>query len=177
MQIFARCCGFQRVNCKPAEPKFNFKKIDLIGFRSYLIDTDWGKLANLDIDVCWNFFTKTLEEGFEKFIPKVVHRVKTQPCWLNNKCMKLIKKKYFLYKRYTQSKLHYDYQKYLETRNKTKREIRKAVKEYEKNISENCKSSSKGFWKYVNTKLKRVTGIANLTKPDNNLTTSDEEKA
>ena len=75
------------------------------------------------------------------------------------------------------SRLHYDYQKYIEIRNQTKKEIRKTVKEYEKKIAKNSKSNPKGFWKYVNCKLKRTTGIANLKKPDDTLTTSDEDKA
>ena len=91
--------------------------------------------------------------------------------------MKLIRKKYHLYKRYKFSKSHYEFQRYIEVRNEAKRQIRKAVKDYEKKISDNCKTNVKGFWKYVNSKLKRSSGISNLNKPDGNLTKDDKEKA
>lgn len=91
--------------------------------------------------------------------------------------MKLIRKKYHLYKRFTKSKLYYDYQKYIEIRNKTKQTIRKTIKEYERKVAKSSKINPKGFWKYINTKLKRVTGIANLTKNDKTLSKSDKEKA
>ena len=96
---------------------------------------------------------------------------------MSNKSMKYLKKKYTLFKRYRFSKTHYDYQKCIEARNEAKIQLRKAVKEYESKISENCKKNYKGFWKYVNSKLKRSTGISNLIKPDGSLTKSDEEKA
>ena len=51
------------------------------------------------------------------------------------------------------------------------------MKSYEKNISKNCKRNAKSFWKYVNSKLKRSTGICNLIKSDGTLTTSDKDKA
>ena len=66
---------------------------------------------------------------------------------------------------------------YIKYRNKAKSEIRKAVKNHEKNIIDKSKTNSKPFWKYVNSKLNRSTGIPNLAKPDGNLTSSDEEKA
>ena len=91
--------------------------------------------------------------------------------------MKCIKKKYELYKRYKLSFKHYDYQRYIEQRNETKRQIRKAVKEFEKKISKESKKNVKGFWKYVNNKLKRSTNICNLLKPDGSLTKSNKEKA
>ena len=57
-----------------------------------------------------------------------------------------------------------------------KKLIRNSVKEHEKNISNMSKVNVKSFWKYVNSKLKRTTGICNLIKPDGKLTTNDDEK-
>ena len=89
----------------------------------------------------------------------------------------IIRKKYTLYKRYKYSNLHYDYQNYIKARNEAKRQIKKAVREHEKKIACESKTNPKSFWKYVNTKLKRTTGINNLMKPDGTLTDSDSEKA
>ena len=86
--------------------------------------------------------------------------------------MRLLKKKYVLYKKYTHSRdyshtdIQYKYQQYIETRNNAKRELRKSVKEYERKICHESKHNAKGFWRYVNTKLKRTTGVCNLIKPE-----------
>ena len=99
------------------------------GFKNYLDEIDWSIILSLEIDEGWNFFTETLHKGFEKFVPKTNPKTnKNQPCWLNKECMKLIRKKYHLYKRFTKSKLYYDYQKYIEIRNKTNKQLEKLLK-------------------------------------------------
>ena len=160
-----------------AEPRSNFYKTDFKGLKTYLSNTDWSCLHSLNIDDAWKYFSDTLHKGFKLFVPKTKVKNKKQPFWLNKKCSKAIKNKYHFFKKYKESKLSRDYHLYTEARNKVKKEIRLAVKEHEKKISQNCKHNVKSFWKYVNTKLKRTTGVPNLKKPDKSLTTTDEEKA
>ena len=61
-------------------------------------------------------------------------------------------------------------------RHQARWESRKATKNYEKEIAHNMKNNPKLFWKYVNSKLKTWQPLLDLTKPDGNLTTWDEEK-
>ena len=131
----------------------------------------------MSTDEAWLFFKDTLHKGFELYTPKTKSKPNKKPYWLNTKCMKTIKKKYVMYKRYKSSKSHYDYQKYIESRNIAKREIKNSLKEYERKISKESKTNIKSFWKYVNNKLKRSTGISNLLKKDGTLTVDDNEKA
>ena len=161
----------------PQAPRFNYFKTDFAKFREYISSIDFSVLNQMTLEEAWNFFSKTIHTGIEKFVPLRKVKKKQQPIWMNRKAMKCIKKKYILYKRYRTSHRHYDYQKYIQIRNETKRQIRKAVKEYEKNLAKNFKIKPKHFWKYVNSKLKRPTGISNLKKPDGTLTESDKEKA
>ena len=158
-------------------PRYNFHKSIFTELREYISSVDWENINSMNIEDAWNYFKKNLHQGFEKYVPKKKKFDRKKPVWLNQKCMKSIKKKYELYKRYKFSTLHYDYQRYIEQRNETKRQIRKAVKEFEKKLSKECKKNVKGFWKYVNNKLKRSTNICNLLKPDGSLTTSNKEKA
>ena len=51
--------------------------------------------------------------------------------------------------------------------------IPQAVKAYEKNFAKQSKTNVKCFWKYVNSKLKRPTGICNLLKLDGTMTIND----
>ena len=162
-------------NKAPKNVKNNFYKTDFNGFTHFLKDIDWNKLNDMDTEQSWKCFKEILHTGFKKFVPKNKTRVKDQPAWLSNKCMKYIKKKYHLFKRFKFSNTHYDF--ILKPEMKQKRQIRQAVKDYEKKISENCKTNVKGFWKYVNSKLKRSSGISYLTKPDGSLTKDDKEKA
>ena len=161
---------------------YSFRKTDLPGFKKYLNDTDWKTLYDVSCEEATAHFENVMYEGFTKFVPKQRKSKKKQPFWHNKKTMRLLKKKYVLYKRYTHSRqykhpsMQYKYQQYIETRNKAKRELRKSVKEYERKISHESKHNAKGFWRYVNTKLKRTTGVCNLLKPDGLLTTNDQEK-
>ena len=107
-----------------------------------------------------------MSEGFEKFVPKYKTRKKQKPIWMNQKSLRKVKKKYCLYKKYLTTNSHYDYQNYIAMRNEAKRELRRSVKDYEKKISKESKKNVKGFWRYVNTKLKRSTGICNLLGKD-----------
>ena len=134
-------------------------------------------MCDMTTDEAWAFLKNILDIGIQMFTPKTKTVHKSKPFWLNNKCMKCIRKKYVMYKRYKSSNKHDDYQKYLESRNEAKRLIKKSVKEYEKRISNESKTNVKSFWKYVNSKLKRSTGISNLVKEDGNLTVDDNEKA
>ena len=163
--------------------RFCFRKTNFVGFSKYLKDTDWEKLDGASCEEATAYFENVLYEGFNKFVPKQKEQKKKQRFWLNNKAMRLIRKKYVMYKRYTHSRdysltsIQYDYQQYIETRNKAKRELRKSVKDYERKICQDSKQNAKGFWRYVNTKLKRTTGVCNLSKPDGELTKNDLEKS
>ena len=166
-----------KVHVAPPEPRFNFSKADYEGLRVFLSEVDWSKLDILDVNESWSFFAEIMHNSFKLYVPKSKVKPKSKPFWLNKKCMKSIRKKYTFFKRFKESDLSYDYKKYIEHRNKAKSEIRKAVKNHEKKIVKESKTNPRSFWKYVNTKLSRSTGIPNLTKTDGNLTSSDDEKA
>ena len=77
---------------------------------------DWSEIVDMDTDDAWLFFKNTLHNAYIKYVPKCSPKYKKQPIWLNNKSMKLIKRKYNLYKRYCFSHKHYDFQKYIEAK-------------------------------------------------------------
>ena len=56
-------------------------------------------------------------------------------------------------------------------------EIRKAKREYEKQLANISKSNSKAFYNYVNSKLRTKPGVSNLTRNDGTTTNNDQEKA
>ena len=171
--------GLPRAPDLERKEKYNFNKADLTGLKSYLNNINWSKLSNLNCQESLDYFTATLNTAFEQFVPKVKPKnsPKKQPPWMSHDCLKSTRKKYYLYKKYKKSKSNYDYQKYINSRNEVKKLIRKSVRDYEKNLCNDSKKNVKKFWKYINSKLKRTTGISNLIKPDGTTTVSDSEKA
>ena len=163
---------------KTQPPRFNFKKANYSALGDFLTQTDWSNLEGMNVNEAWTYFRDTLYKGFENFVPKTrAKNVKKQPIWMNKKCMKSIKKKYALYKKYKKSQSYYNYQNYIKTRNESKKLVKKAIKNLERQISKDSKTNTKSFWRYVNSKLKRNTGISNLLKEDGTLTQNDQEKA
>ena len=161
-------------------PRYNFFKTDIPKFRDFLLNNnDWSTFIEMNPNESWDIFQNKLQEGFQKYVPKTSSKItKKQPLWFNNKFLKSLRKKYLLFKRFKQTNTHYDYQKYIEARNLSKKAIRKSVKEYEKKVCNDSKTKPKQFWKYVNTKLKRSTGISNLKmNQKGDLTSNDQEKA
>ena len=69
---------------------------------------------------------------------------------------------------------------YVRARNQTKTLLRKAKRNFEKDVSDDAKTNPKKFWFYVRGKMKTRAGIAPLLRSVNDPTTlcfSDKEKA
>ena len=96
---------------------------------------------------------------------------------MNSKSMTTLKKKHEAFKRYMQTKDAEDYQQFAKFRNQTKWEIRKAKREYERQVAKQTKANPRAFFQYVNSKLSTRAGIADLEKEDGTTTETDQEKA
>lgn len=96
---------------------------------------------------------------------------------MSTKALRKIKKKHKLFKRFLRSQSGLAYKRYIEARDKCKKEIKKAKKQNEKKIADECKNNPKAFWKYVQEQTKSKQGISALKDKNNKLCTTDEEKA
>ena len=118
--------------------RYNLSKGNYEDMRKYFDSISWENLEVLKVEECWNEIKSKILEGMEKFIPKIETKTckKINPCWMNNKLLKKIKKKYYAFKRYLITKDGKDYETYIRKRNQTAREIRRAKRKHEKkNIS------------------------------------------
>ena len=159
--------------------RYNFNKTNFPGLKEYL-SKDWTDLDSLSTNDGWELFENAMHEGFKKFVPIAKSKnVKNKPYWLTRKCLKLIRKKYRFFKRWKETNLTYDKDVYYEARDRSDKNVKMSIRNHEKNLTKNLKENPKKFWKYVNSKLKRNTGIPNLkkSKNTNDLTSSDSEKA
>ena len=107
--------------------------------------------------------------------PSVSGRVK--PIWMNAKALAKVKKKHQAWKIYKRTQEGKDYQEYVRARNQARGATRQAVRDFEKLVAKNVKENPKAFWKYAKSKTQTRTGIADLRKPDGELTCTEEEKA
>ena len=146
--------------------KFDFQKGRFDKMREELHRVDRSVLDTAGVDEAWDCIKLKIIQLMEQNIPKVKVKCneKPKPIWFNKSVWRIIKKKYYVFKRFLETKSGKDYLHYIEIRNKTNKEIRKASRENEKSIAKECKSNPKRFWKYVRTKTKAKTGISPLRK-------------
>ena len=164
--------------------KYQYGKGDYHQLRQMMMTEDWEtRLAPLDAEAGWLFFTERLQLAQEACIPKKKAYLGTKPrryrpLWMDNATLAKVKKKYHAWKRYIATKNGQDYLAFTRARNQARRATRQAAKSMEKNIAKDIKTSPKNFWKYVSMKTKTRIGIADLeTGMNGNMTTSEAEKA
>ena len=74
--------------------------------------------------------------------------------WMNNKLLRLWKKKYFAWKRYTERKGYQRYREYKQETEKLKRQSRKAKRAYERKIAKGARHNKRAFFRRKDLKLK-----------------------
>lgn len=163
---------------EPEKYSFNLSKGDYPRMREEMGKFDFSVLKDMDVDSTWNTIRDVVVEIMEVCIPKVksINGARVKPRWMTQTVAKSVKKKHSLYKRFLCTKRGRDYEKYKVTRNKCSKLIKRARKDYEKNIADGCKKSPKLFWKYVQERAKSNAGISAL-KTGNGFAVSDDEKA
>ena len=71
-----------------------------------------------------------------------------KPPWWSKQMLRIVKRKYNLYKRYNSSGQDRDYSAYVKQRNETNAKIRQAQKNYEEKLINNFKKEPKKFYRY-----------------------------
>ena len=91
--------------------------------------------------------------------------------------MTLRAKKKSLWHVYCESNTQRDHTEFKQARNKLRKVTRGLRNNYEKQLLTNMKENPKCFWRYVNSRLKTRTGIADLMEDDGSMVSSNEDKA
>ena len=156
--------------------KYNLKKGDYDNLREFI---SCQEFKGDDIENLWLQIKDAILLGIDLYIPKINYNKekKHKPVWLSKNVLRNIKKKYYTYKRYLQSKSGKDYQSYISVRNSCNKTIKKAKKAYEKDIAVNCKTDPKRFWKYVQERTKVNNDVCTLKKDDGTFAVSEQDKA
>ena len=175
---------------KPKE-RFLYDKADFDAIRNNLKETNWEQeYADAshvkNKDQLWDTLKSKLYEMRDQFIPKSTATDK--PSWKNNGSVPIgklerdaIRQKTIAHRRWMSKKrggdAHSARLEYTRIRNKVKRLMQKAKREFERGICIKSKSDPKSFWWYVRHKLKTKTGVAplleNIKNPES--TTFDDQ--
>lgn len=147
-----------------------------------LEETDWNSLHNNDIDIYATNITDKILRSASKHIPnKSIHVRSSDPPWLTNSIIRLMRKRKRLYDKFKKSRNITDFENYKRVRNKVTCEIRKSKKENIQKLAEKLQRNDncpKDWWKTLKTFIKpeQPSTLPPLSK-DGIIYTSDEDKA
>lgn len=114
-------------------------------------------------------FTNIFLEAENKWTSKVRKRVNgtKNPQWMTNNIKLLINRKKNAYLKYKKSKTNVDFIRYVTIKRCCEKEIRKAKRNYEINISRQAKTNAKKFYQYIRSKKSVKEKIVLLKDVDN----------
>lgn len=147
--------------------KILYGKGNYSAMRAELGSVNWDAiLASKSVDEQWSIIRDKIQSVTDTHVP---HRKefnstsrRRKPLWMNTKVLSRIKKKKTAFEKYKQTKEGKEYIEYTRARNAAKSEIRRAVRDYEKEIAKKAKANPKAFYSLVNSKLKTRTTIGTL---------------
>ena len=162
---------------QPARMRLNMNKGDFEKLREKLAAAEWSN-SNENLEQTWLRFERNYNTAVTESIPTKPSKPARwkKPLWMNQKMSKLLKKKYWAWKRYIFTGSAGDHRKYVEIRNAAKANVYRERKNMEKKIAEEAKDNPKSFWTYIRKQTRSCQGVHPLVKPNGEKTTTDEEK-
>ena len=164
---------------KDTKTVYNYHKANYEGMKNDIKNIKWKDCIN-EVEEGWKLIKDTIHQVMEKHVPKsiIIPNKRRRPLWMNKISLCKVRKKHAAWKRYLETKSGEDYLKYTRARNQSRRETRKAQRDYESKLAKDVKNNNKPFWKYVHSKTKVKSKIPDLNVPGTDRkTNSDEEKA
>ena len=115
--------------------------------------------------------------AIKRVVKKEELLLRRRPVWMNGELLGYTREKKQLFEKYKVTKEEMHRQDYVKKRNELKRELRKAIKEYEKDIASKAKRDPKGFYRFVNSKMKTKSRVADLLDESGVKTSTEKEKS
>ena len=156
------------------KPRRLYHKGDYKKIKEELNCVQWNReFENKQVQECWDIFRVKLEALVEKYIPMSTPKDYNEP-WMNNSLMKMWKKKYNAWKRYSQNKSFHRQQVYTNKAKLFKKKARQAKRLYEKRLAKGVRYNKRAFFRYVNSKLTVRPEITELQNENGELIDTDE---
>ena len=165
-------------SCDSEVFRYDYNKADYKKLCRILNNTDWSCVLNsTDVNVAWDYFQNQLESAVKECVPlvKVTSGGKFIPRWFNGSVKRCIRKKYFAWKRYQETRSFVRYQEYVKRRNAANKKVRAAKRDFERNLCKRVKKNPKAFYMYVNNKTKCRSRISKLKSEKGTVITDNQE--
>ena len=105
-----------------------------------------------DVNLICDKFYSLVYESLDMFVPKTVKRRRNYPPWYNSDIIKLIKKKFSVWKKYKRNKNARDLEEFRRLRARVKTDIGNAYKNYCRDVENQIVNNPSNFWRFVNSK-------------------------
>ena len=136
---------------------------------------NWEELfQGKTVQECWDIFKSRLEVLVNLYVPMSSPKDYNEP-WMNNSLLRQWKKKYFAWKRYTETKGYQRYEEYKKEAGKFKKWSRRAKRCHEKRLARGVRENRRAFFKYVNSKLTVRPEISEIRNELGILVDSDKD--
>ena len=141
---------------KDDEGRLNYNKANYHNLREFFRGIDWSEMYyETDTQLKYDKFMKVYNDAVHKFVPAYGKKQSRENHWFNISCEDLRKKKEKAWRKLRRRNEPMAREEYITARNNYVEVRRKAQKEYEERIVENCESNPKMFYKFINGKLNK----------------------
>ena len=166
---------------QPKPERFLYDKGDYENMSIYINDEiKKVDFENTSANEAWNLLVNVMMNGMNKYIPKKkANNINVLPRKSNvsNSTLKKIKTKRVFFDEYKKFPTKSNYNLYAKARNQVKWEVRKEMKNKEKNLAHEAKTNPKKFYQYVALRTKPKVPVGNLINGEGKLTQNDQERA
>ena len=143
-----------------------------------LLETDWSQIFDtLSADDGWMYFHKVLVSLIDEYVPTLSTCTRKHSEWMTKPVLHKIRLKRKAWMKYKITQTDSDYLAYIKCRNEATKAVKESKHCYEKELAESILINPKGFWKYVNSKIKVKRSLSELQRSDGSLTNCDSEMA
>ena len=177
--IFYNIILYGKIEIEPKKLEYNYRKGDYIEMSNKLADINWDGefLDGEDINVWYSNLKTILENLYAKYIPFKVRKGWRKKVWITRDVVTASRRKKKAWIKYRRNKSEENKRHYDDSKKTVVNEVNKAVKNHEENLANNCKDSSKAFFKYIKSNSKGGEHIQVLKNNKNEWVKDDSEKA
>ena len=140
-------------------------------------NTNWGgEYSNITVNETLAHYISKYNKMIKDNVPLSSPKDFNEP-WMNNRIMKLWKKKKWAWERIVERSSNGRWRVYKKYRDMLRKEIRKSRRLFEKKIASNARHNKRGFFKYVNSRLTVRPEITAMKAGGNKIVEDDREIA
>ena len=151
----------------------NLYKADFAQLRELIAATVWDVDEHNSFEESFERFKTTLNELISRCIPPAKPKPRRKNLYINQEAIRLKKKKRILWHRYSRSQDVLAHARYVRCRNDLRRLTRNLRRQFEQSLADNIRENAKGFWRYVNSRMKSKSRVDALL--DNGALVCDDE--